>query len=345
NFDSFLNPIVIQGLSFQWITYESRQNVQWSPVVQILDNYNLGVVQPVVYEHPGLIRTAGGKPYLSRNYSIKPEINPNGAATISVRFLFTTAQFDALRAADARITNPGDLAIVKQPNVVGILIPQVYTPAASDEFITPMTWQQINGGYYIEFQVTSFSNFFITGPQVVLPVRWVNAEAQWISATAARVSWQVADQQQVKDYTVQHSTDGIRFSDVCTVAASNSTTYSCEVNPGVEERHYYRVLQTDVDGKSSYSKTVTLKANPQENMFTILPNPSSGPTTLRYNGAAVRIGSLILYNVNGVEVWRQTRPQVTGNTVTIPLERLGSGLYMLHVNSNKGTEIYKIIKQ
>ncbi len=347
NFATTLPPYILNGLTAQWSLFEAYTGAGtgWTPVTSIVDNYNFGTVQTQVYRHNLLtpIRTTAGNPYLDRNYTIIPERDLTGGATTMVRLYFTQAEFDRIKAADPTILTPENLGVIKQPHTSGV--PPVYTPVAADEFITPVSWGEVAGGYYVEISVNGFSNFFINKAAGVLPVKWLNVDAQWVVAGQAKVSWLVAEQQDVKNYIVQHSMDGSIFKDVCTVNASGNTAYSCMVNPGAGGRHYYRVLQYDHDGRSSYSKTVFLDAFTQQNTITVVPNPSSGPATLRYNSSTVTIESLILYNGNGMEVWRLRGRPASGNAVNIPLQTLGSGLYMLHVNSNEGMKVFKIIKQ
>jgi hypothetical protein len=136
--------------------YGSDQGV--STAVAISDNYNLGNVAVKVYENTGGIRTTNGQAYLDRSFTIIPDNNPNGAATITIRLFFTTAEFNALKAADASIKTPGDLAVIKQP---GTGSGSTYSVVAGEQTIGAQSWAAVDGGYYIQIEVTSFSNFFI----------------------------------------------------------------------------------------------------------------------------------------------------------------------------------------
>jgi len=341
NFSTTAFPIVLLGNSKNYSTIDAYNNLTGytSPVIQILDNYNLGAMSVNVYENPGAIRTANGKAYLNRNYLITPEHNPAGAANINVRLFFTTGEFDALKAANPAIGDPGDLGVVKQPGS-GNNAPSAYTPVAGDEFLTPLSWKAVNGGYYIEIVVNSFSNFFIQQGVAPLPLTWVNVTAQWVDPTRAVVSWQVADEEKVRDYIVQASIDGTHFNDGCTVAAAGLTGYHCEVPATGSNKYYYRVLQRDLDGHSSYSKVVVLRPYTEISQLVVSPNPTHDHALLNHGGAG-SINSLRLVNMSGIGVWQKNNP--TGGSTIIPLEGLAPGVYSLRIQLSDGSVVIRRI--
>jgi hypothetical protein len=305
-----------------------------SPVVEISDNYNLGNVDVRVYQHNGNIRTSNGKPYLDRSYVITPEHNPNGAATITIRLFFTTAEFDKLKAADPTITNPGHLAVVKQPTGTST----TYTIVAGEETIAPKSWAAVTGGYYIEIQVTSFSNFFILkNENAGLPVTWLGIQAQWLNAGKAKVSWQVGDQLDVDRYIVQHSLNGFDFTDVCTVNASTQTQYSCVMAAG-NGRHYYRVMEIDIDGRRTFSKTVLLQ-DVNLKQFTLYPNPAKD---VLYISGTMTGFTIQVIDMSGRIIQRQT---LAPGSQSIDISHLMKGNYLLQIISGSETQTLKFNKE
>lgn len=162
---SVANPIVLMGTSKQYSTVEVYGTYSGlpvtSPVVEILDNYNLGNVGVNVFQNSGALRRYNGQPYLNRNYTIIVENKPMGGAAINLRLFFTTIEFDALKAADNSVKTPGDLIVIQQPNNVLTAIPNVYVPVGGEQVVKPIAWKAVTGGFYIEVSVKSFSNFFI----------------------------------------------------------------------------------------------------------------------------------------------------------------------------------------
>ncbi|MEO5564185.1 MAG: T9SS type A sorting domain-containing protein, partial [Chitinophagaceae bacterium] len=307
-----------------------------SPVIEILDTYNLGIVQVGVYQHAGAIRTYNGKPYLNRNYTIKPDNNPAGAVSISLRLFFTAIEFDALKTADPTIINPGSLVVIKQPNSTATA-PAAYTPAGGEEVLVPTAWKAVDGGYYVEISVTGFSNFFIQKGSAVLPVTWLGVQAVWQNSTQANVSWQVAEQQNVKEYTVQHSEDGNTYTNVCTVAFSGITTYNCLVPANSNIKNYYRVLQQDIDGRTTHSKVVLLQSSAKASL-TAYPNPAKDKL---YIDGLSAYRTIEIMDASGKIIQKQNVLQGSGY---IDIWQLKTGVYLLKATNDKETQTIKFIK-
>jgi Secretion system C-terminal sorting domain len=324
--------------------FDMNNNALVSSVIAILDNYDLGFTQAQVYDHNGTIRLYNGKPYLNRNYTILPQNNPNGAATIQVRLFFTQEQFDALKTADPSIVSPANLAVVKQTNTT-TNVPNAYIPVAGEETIIPSSWKAVDGGYYLEFSVTSFSNFFIFKTTAALPVTWVNINASWINDSQANISWQVGEQKNVKGYWVQHSTDGINFTNTCQVAAGNNANYYCTAQAIKGITNYYRVMETDLDGQVNYSKVVSLKTSSNSNTIKLYPNPAKDYTTITMNGYNESITQLVITNATGAIVWKENNPVVTLQRLRVPLKNLSSGIYLMQIVGKTKTTTVKLIKQ
>jgi hypothetical protein len=327
------NPAVLLGTSKKYSTIEAYNNITGttSPVLEVLDTYNLGAVSANIFQNTGLIRTYNGKPYLDRNYTIKPENNPNGAASISLRLFFTATEFDALKAADPGIINPGSLVVIKQPNNTAS-VPVAYTPAAGEEVVLPASWKAVPGGYYLEISITGFSNFFIQKGSAVLPVRWIGVQAAWQNVTQAKVSWQVADQLNVKDYTVQHSEDGATYTNVCTVTYSAMTGYyDCVVPANSNGKNYYKVLQQDVDGRSSYSKVVVLQSSTKPSLRAY-PNPAKDKL---YIDGLDGYHIVRIIDASGKIIQQQN---VLAGLKYIDIRRLNAGVYLLTATNDMGTQ-------
>jgi hypothetical protein len=346
-FGNLAYPEFMTGFSHQFTAFNIYNSVTGvvSPVVEISDDYNLGAVEVSTYQHNGPSRLFSGKPYLQRNYKIKVQNNPAGAANLHVRLYFTQADFDAMRAVDPTILNPGHLQVVKQEDNTAGYAPSTYSPVAGETVLSPVSWQAVDGGYYIEIVVNSFSNFFVFKSAGTLPLTWVNVQAQWASDNQAKISWQVAQQQNVKEYVVQASTDGVHYTNSCTVPAGNTDYYNCVVTATGGNKFYYRVLQVDLDSRSSTSKAVTLEKLGGRNSLVISPNPSySGNISLNYNSDD-KITRLVLVGSNGAVIW-QSRVSLSGSgSFILPVQNLAKGVYGLQIERFTRKETLKLIKQ
>ncbi|HEY4148508.1 MAG TPA: T9SS type A sorting domain-containing protein [Chitinophagaceae bacterium] len=144
------------------------------------------------------------------------------------------------------------------------------------------------------------------------------------------LQWSTASEQNSKDFTVQHSTDGNNWNAIATLpAAGNSNTainYSyIHSNPGAGN-HYYRLQQTDMDGKSSLSDTRIVQLSAAPTGFTVLSNPvSNGVLQLQINNPVI----LSLYSSDGRLLWKK---QLAAGFQSMDMSRYGKGIYWLKGN-------------
>jgi hypothetical protein len=130
------------------------------PLMDILDNNYLGWVGASFYQQTGAIRRYNNQAFLNRNYAIKTDSTPPGA-NIDMNLYFTTQEFDALKATDNTIIDPGYLTVIRQPGT-SANAPATYTPVAGEEVLAVNSWDaETEGGYRIQLTANGFGNFFI----------------------------------------------------------------------------------------------------------------------------------------------------------------------------------------
>jgi hypothetical protein len=77
--------------------------------------------------------------------------------------------------------------------------------------------------------------------------------------------------------------------------------------------------------------------------FLAYPNPSSGLITVSIEAASVSLSALTVYDVQGREL--QRIGPLFGNPLTLDLNHLESGIYVLQLSTSKGIINERIIKQ
>lgn len=121
----------------------------------------------------------------------------------------------------------------------------------------------------------SFSPFSITDGNAVLPVSLVNLDVQK-SGKNVSVKWKTAGEQNSKDFLVQHSVDGRDWKSIGTVLASGESskliTYEF-IHTEPRQNNFYRLVQHDIDGKSTLSKVVTINIIDLDPSLKVLGNP------------------------------------------------------------------------
>ena len=162
-----------------------------------------------------------------------------------------------------------------------------------------------------------------------LPVSWLSFTAEKQNRNVL-LKWSTGYEQNTLNFMAQHSTNGISWSIVSTLqAAGNSTTtqhYSTlHYNP-VNGINYYRILQTDIDGRTNYSEQRII--NFTDNEFLLMNNPvTSGNLQLLLSKKM----QLSFYNAAG-KLLRQM--ELNAGSQSIDVSRYAKGIYLLKGNNS-----------
>ena len=154
--------------------------------------------------------------------------------------------------------------------------------------------------------ITSFHSIFAFGfPPSPLPVELVSFSAKK-SEHSVKCDWETASEINNDFFTVERSPDGIYFQPLGQVkGAGNSTvnkSYNFEDKNPQTGDSYYRLKQTDFDGKFQYSEIVHVHFSAPENVFTFFPNPSAGAIHIKKTGESMEGVLAMVQDMNGKQV-------------------------------------------
>jgi len=166
-----------------------------------------------------------------------------------------------------------------------------------------------------------------------LPVTWLSFTAKAQNNSQSLLQWATAQEQNTKDFYIQHCADGINWVTLGSLPAagnSNSTSHYnyAHTNP-VKGLNYYRIKQADVDSRYSYSPVRMLLFTRALQPFIILGNPvTNNVLALQINMAT----SLAFYTADGKLIWQE---QVNAGNKTIDVSRYAKGTYLLKTVTTK----------
>ncbi len=161
-----------------------------------------------------------------------------------------------------------------------------------------------------------------------------------------QINWSTASEINNDYFNIERSSDGINFASISQInGAGNSTQilrYALVDDAPLSRTSYYRLKQTDFDGKKSYSSIVSVRFNNSNfSNFDIYPNPFSGETTFQTT-EKLNNATLIVYNGYGREVKQITN--ISGQTFKMHREDLSNGLYFVNlVQDGKMVATSKIV--
>lgn len=184
------------------------------------------------------------------------------------------------------------------------------------------------GSYYAYVGLDGFTL------NVPLPTELTSFKAKKTANNDVKLDWQTATEINNDYFTIERSVDGINWEVVeIRNGAGNSTAilnYEALDESPYRNTSYYRLKQTDFDGKYSYSQTesINLLENQLESNVEIYPNPTNGLITIE--GNSFELEDIKIYNYLGQNV--TCHSMITENheeKVVIDLYNLSKGIYYL----------------
>jgi hypothetical protein len=222
----------------------------------------------------------------------------------------------------------------------------------TQELYEPASW---NGNVATFSQVTLTANSKVVmtilsnaAPGTPLPVNWVNFTAK-ANGPDVDLNWTVSANENAKVYDVQHSTDGTSFTTIGEVSnQADVQSYGfvhANAGPGT---HYYRILETDQDGKFIYSKILSVNMSGSDFAIRLLNNPVVGnniDAEVELTAASGGNASLEIWNLSGARVatLMQSIPDGTSR-IRLPMSTLPSGTYAVKIRVNDVTRVVQVVK-
>jgi hypothetical protein len=192
-------------------------------------------------------------------------------------------------------------------------------------------------GYAQRTGYSSFGQFTIGVFVGTLPVELVNFKAIQ-NEDVVDLTWMTASEINNNFFTIEHSLDGKNYKQLFNVEGSGNSTIINEYKT-VDPKPYkglafYRLKQTDFDGKSTYSEPVSVHFIDGGIESYFYPNPFSSTATLAINsGRKIENSILNIYSSIG-EVTRVESTSTIDNKIRIERNNLSSGIYYYELTEN-----------
>lgn len=156
------------------------------------------------------------------------------------------------------------------------------------------------------------------------------------------LEWVVAHEQNIRQYEVLFSTDGIQYTLLRKIDATNSSSYRtthnqvCVLYQG--KTIYYKLKITDGNGSFVFSNIITAKINNTRNL-SIYENPVNDYLTIK---GLEKVGNIRVVNVNGEMLYKQN---VYQESLKMNASFLTSGIYFLQYFNGGITTSLKFVKR
>jgi hypothetical protein len=203
-------------------------------------------------------------------------------------------------------------------------------------------------GYITSGSFNSFSTFTLanlTGGGNPLPIELVDFSGKSVH-DGIQLNWKTASEIRNDHFNVERSYNGKEFESFATVkgqgTTSKPTSYEILDSNPYPGLNYYRLFQTDWDGKYSYSKVISVLND--KNNFEVYPNPTSvANININKPFAEARAFDVLITNSFGQPVHSQS---IIDDGPSIKLQNvrpLSSGLYIVILQTDRGTYKAKLM--
>jgi hypothetical protein len=314
-------------------------NTDGSIIAEINANGNdIGSVTPSLYTTNSATLRNSVSPgyYMNRNIAIAVGTQP--ITPVSVRLYFTKAEEDALDAATG-VVNANDVSDIKMTKESGGCMPAFVGGGTLLSQSANATYGA--SAFYVQTEVSSFSDFFLHKGTTVLPVsiEFFKGSKQ---GTNNLLDWKVnCTTAPSVQLTLERSADGKKFE-----AINNQTEtatrclqgFNYTDNNPLSGFNYYRLKTTSPDGKIGYS-TIVVLLNKEKGfeLISLAPNPVKTTSILSLTTVKGGKIDISVSDIAGKVVSKQSVIVIAGNNpITMNFAALGAGTYVITAVNAEG---------
>jgi hypothetical protein len=211
----------------------------------------------------------------------------------------------------------------------------------------------LNGGTILNPQINrtglsagNLSNSFYVGSinsvSSPLPITLISFTAE-LKNDEVRLNWSTSAEINNDFFTIQKSKDEAGWEDVLHIPGNGTSNitqfYSADDNQPYSGISYYRLRQTDIDGKESYSPIVSVKNSKEISGISVYPNPVSNQLYILFPSFGNY--QIAIEGIGGQNI--RSSLTVSGGNFTIDVSQFRPGIYFIQIMHEGYSETKKII--
>lgn len=177
-----------------------------------------------------------------------------------------------------------------------------------------------------------------------LPIKLMNFAVNATNKNSVDISWATATETNNSYFTVERSKDGLSFELVTTVKGAINSSIPIQYQavdktpfPGIS---YYRLKQTDLDGKFIYSAIKSVKFADNKSV-SLYPNPAKKGDMLQLITRNSKVDKIEIINTSGQLLYSSSPTQTGSINILLPAS-LASGEYIVRVITGNKVETQKL---
>lgn len=218
----------------------------------------------------------------------------------------------------------------------------IFNSSSHDAWSTTYNPTFTEGGLNIYQWMLQFQRA-LAGP---LPVTLTSYKAYKSSPAQGTIAWTTGSEINNSHFTIERSDNGVDFTEIVTIPANATNNYSASDDKPLKGDNYYRLSQTDIDGKKTYFSILKLRFDTKsKQVFVISPNPAFNDLQVKLEQEEKGSISVSVIGMNGtvVKQWSFQKSNYEWNQ-TIHVDGIPAGSYILEVKGKTFKETQRFIK-
>ena len=179
-----------------------------------------------------------------------------------------------------------------------------------------------------------------------LPVNLINYKAYKSGAAEISITWQTASEFNNDHFTLERSNNGVDFNSIAVVAGLNrSNIYLHKDKHPVAGDNYYRLSQTDKDGRTANYDILRVRLNGFINSFTLGANPVKNTLLINIESEEKGMITASIINTSGSVVKQLVFNKQNGQMQQqVSVSDLANGIYLIQFKGKNFVETLKFLK-
>jgi hypothetical protein len=192
-------------------------------------------------------------------------------------------------------------------------------------------------------QECSIASCTFSSSSAPLPVTLVEFSGKRLDQSQVQLSWTTSAEVNNDYFQVERTLNPAEgFQSVGLVkgkGTSSQNVFYQLTDPNKETVYtYYRLMQVDLDGSTSYSRIIAVKGYNEELSLSAFPNPAPA-NDLKFQVSGSKTGeilSVLVYDLEGKAIYKNDRYAVGENQqISLPVPRIESGSYVIKIKSTQ----------
>lgn len=184
-----------------------------------------------------------------------------------------------------------------------------------------------------------------------MPIRLISFDAEPIEKNRVQINWSTLSENNNDYFTLERSQDSLNFEQILKVESAhfseNKIDYRVIDSTAYNGHSYYRLKQTDYNGKFTYSRIIDVNfSSTDAEEFVVFPNPVTDISEISFLAEKPGPAIICATDILGKVIFTQQVNCDKGrNNVKLDLAGAKQGIYIISFSSDTESYVSTVIKQ